>query len=360
MRTHLALFAVVSTAAAQITTTNEAIGKATVTSAPKPSIAVYTPTTTADSWECATKNFTDYLSPPMPTGNLLDIYYSHSDKIYKECEDKLPKPFTEFPACKSMAKASWCEVSVTISTAVPSSGLAEFRSYTSVASSWWTAHSSMLADIRDECPNTWEDAKMDVPGGEIWLNATSAFANCGGEEKPAANAQAAAASASASASGSAPATAKLKGGRGNIVLSVGTRCCVCAIRGSVRSEKEGLRRQRRLWSRIFNSDLLLQAGRNHCSYFRAAIGALPSAKVPGSEGAGHLSLPGSSGVSSFLLSLKVPLIKSHDEAHRLRHSQIHYAMLNLPSFPNRQFNARPTPEYEFTQQLHYQEVSSYI
>ncbi|KAH7068310.1 hypothetical protein BKA63DRAFT_521531 [Paraphoma chrysanthemicola] len=195
MRTHLVLLAAVTITAAQFTTSIEAIGKATVTSAPRPSIAVYTPTTTVDSWQCVTKNFTDYLNPPIRTGNLLDIYYNHSDKIYKECEDKLPKPFTEFPACKSMARASWCA----ISTAIPSSGLAEFRSYTSVASSWWAAHSSMLPDLQDECPNTWESAKMGIPGGEIWLNATSALANCGGEENPAANAQAAAASASASA-----------------------------------------------------------------------------------------------------------------------------------------------------------------
>jgi hypothetical protein len=47
----------------------------------------------------------------MPTGHLLDVYYDHSDAIYKECEDKLPKPFTTFPACQSIAKASWCAVS---------------------------------------------------------------------------------------------------------------------------------------------------------------------------------------------------------------------------------------------------------
>jgi hypothetical protein len=76
------------------------------------SIAVYTPETTIDSWECATKKYSEYLQPPMPTGSFLEVYYNHSDAIYKECEEKLPKPLTTFPACPSVAKASWCAVSL--------------------------------------------------------------------------------------------------------------------------------------------------------------------------------------------------------------------------------------------------------
>ncbi|KAF1968897.1 hypothetical protein BU23DRAFT_654992 [Bimuria novae-zelandiae CBS 107.79] len=119
MRVQLSLFFIIATAAAQFTTSIQGTGKATVTpvsastpepaSVPTTSIAVYTPpVATIDSWLCATKNFSDYLTPPMPTGHLLDIYYDHSDAIYKECEDKIPKPFTTFPACPSVAKASWC------------------------------------------------------------------------------------------------------------------------------------------------------------------------------------------------------------------------------------------------------------
>ena len=122
MRIYCYLFTVVPTAVAQFTTSVEAtvldttISESTSThrqaSLPTISIAIYTPReTTIDSWLCATKNVSDYLSPPMPTGKILDIYYNHSDKIYKECEDKLPKPFTTFPACPSVAKASWCAVS---------------------------------------------------------------------------------------------------------------------------------------------------------------------------------------------------------------------------------------------------------
>lgn len=47
----------------------------------------------------------------------------------------------------------------------------------------------MLADLQEECPNTWESSKMDIPGGEIWLNATIALANCTGAENLEASAQ---------------------------------------------------------------------------------------------------------------------------------------------------------------------------
>ncbi len=121
MRGQLFLLTVIATAAAQFTTSVQETGPVTITYAsastarpaiiPTTSIAVYTPpATTIDPWQCATKNISDYLKPPMPTGHLLDIYYDHSDAIYKECEDKLPKPFTTFPACPSVAKVSWCKV----------------------------------------------------------------------------------------------------------------------------------------------------------------------------------------------------------------------------------------------------------
>jgi hypothetical protein len=90
-----------------------------------------------------------------------------------------------------------------VSTAVPSSDLADFRSFTSSASSWWAAHSSMIPDTQEQCPDSWENAKMDFPAGEIWLNATIALADCEDGEKAAANAPAAAVSAPASASASA-------------------------------------------------------------------------------------------------------------------------------------------------------------
>jgi hypothetical protein len=35
----------------------------------------------------------------------------------------------------------------------------------------------MLSNLKEECPNTWENAKMDIPGGEIWLNAAPVSAS---------------------------------------------------------------------------------------------------------------------------------------------------------------------------------------
>lgn len=89
--------------------------------------------------------------------------------------------------------------------------MAEFRAYTSTASSWWAARSSALPDILDECPNTWKDLQWDIPGGEIWLNATIALADCEAAEKSDPNAQlssgsqSVAAAQSTTASPSAPA-----------------------------------------------------------------------------------------------------------------------------------------------------------
>lgn len=112
----LLLLATIPIATAQFTTPMEGTKGIIVTSVsvsiPEPSIAVYTPSaTTIESWLCATKNLSDYLKPPMPTGELLEIYYDYSDTVNKECEDKIPKPFTTFPACPSIAKARWCAVS---------------------------------------------------------------------------------------------------------------------------------------------------------------------------------------------------------------------------------------------------------
>jgi hypothetical protein len=61
----------------------------------------------------------------------------------------------------------------------------------------------MLSNLKEECPNTWENAKMDIPGGEIWLNATIALAECSDEKAPAADAQAAPVSASVPVTGNA-------------------------------------------------------------------------------------------------------------------------------------------------------------
>jgi exo-beta-1,3-glucanase (GH17 family) len=111
------LILIASSVAAQLTTSSQDSSSTTiaVTSFAEPastasvSSVVYTQPI-YDSWQCATKNISAYLQPPMPTGHMLDIYYDHSDKIYAECESKLAKPFTTFPACQTMAQESWCAV----------------------------------------------------------------------------------------------------------------------------------------------------------------------------------------------------------------------------------------------------------
>lgn len=58
----------------------------------------------------------------------------------------------------------------------------------------------MLAELQEECPDTWEETKMNIPGGEIWLNATIAIAGCNAEEDKAVN------SPTSSSTSSQPAT----------------------------------------------------------------------------------------------------------------------------------------------------------
>lgn len=121
MRSLLVLASVVAITAGQFTTSIHETAPVTITSASastaRPasaattSYARYTPIKSIDPWQCATKNISDYLLPPMPTGDLLNVYYDHSGAIYRECEEHIPKPFTSYPACPSVAKASWCAVS---------------------------------------------------------------------------------------------------------------------------------------------------------------------------------------------------------------------------------------------------------
>jgi hypothetical protein len=122
MRFLISIMTLAATATAELTTLVQGFATPTVTitksldaraaSVATTSIAVYTPDTTMDSWECATRNYSDYLQPPMPTGDLLEVYINHAHDIYEECEKDLRPPFTTYPACPSMAKASWCAVSL--------------------------------------------------------------------------------------------------------------------------------------------------------------------------------------------------------------------------------------------------------
>lgn len=117
----LAIFSFAATAVAQsasvtIPTTRLAASNIISTAQPASTasvpIAIWTPHDIGDSWQCATKNITNYLKPPMPTGILLDAYHKHADSIYEECEKTISQPFTAYPPCPSVAKASWCAVRI--------------------------------------------------------------------------------------------------------------------------------------------------------------------------------------------------------------------------------------------------------
>jgi len=104
MRALISFVALIATAAAQPTLTSASTARPA--SIPTASIAIYPPEPGPDSWLCVTKNYSDYLHPPMPTGHLLDVYYDHADAIFKECMDKLPEALTSLPDCTSIAKES--------------------------------------------------------------------------------------------------------------------------------------------------------------------------------------------------------------------------------------------------------------
>lgn len=111
----LATNAVAQFASVTIPTTRQFVASNIVSTARPAStasvpVAIWTPHDTGDSWQCATKNITNYLKPPMPTGILLDAYYEHADNVYEDCEKSIPQPFTSYPACPSVAKESWCAV----------------------------------------------------------------------------------------------------------------------------------------------------------------------------------------------------------------------------------------------------------
>lgn len=40
----------------------------------------------------------------------------------------------------------------------------------------------MVSELRTECPNSWKETALDLPGSEIWLNATIAYAECNVKE----------------------------------------------------------------------------------------------------------------------------------------------------------------------------------
>jgi hypothetical protein len=114
-----------------------------------------------------------YFDVPKPTGALLTAIQSYGDVLQKDCNPTETDVFG-LPQCPFPASSLWCG----FSTVAPSSLLSSYSSYGSVASWWWSAHSSAAVSLALGCPIGWYKAMVDTLGGAEWLNGTLVFAGC--------------------------------------------------------------------------------------------------------------------------------------------------------------------------------------
>ncbi|KAF3482982.1 uncharacterized protein GIQ15_02306 [Arthroderma uncinatum] len=133
------------------------------------------PTVTIDPWQCVTHNLTKFFEVPTPTGALLAAISSHGSELIKDCV--LTIKSTE--RCLFPESSDWCR----LSTAAPKSLLPALSSYGSVASVWWSSHSSAAFSLAEVCPVAWYDAMLSIPGGWVWLNETRIYAGCYAESQ---------------------------------------------------------------------------------------------------------------------------------------------------------------------------------
>lgn len=131
------------------------------------------PTISEDPWQCVTENLTQYLDVPKPTGSLFSELHSYASKLYDPCLNALSTA-TSLDYCSFPPQSEWCA----FTTAAPKDILSAYSSYANQAYSWWSARSSTIAFLREDCPNTWEKNFWRIPGSEEWLNDTIAFAGC--------------------------------------------------------------------------------------------------------------------------------------------------------------------------------------
>ncbi|OBT84543.1 hypothetical protein VE02_06801 [Pseudogymnoascus sp. 03VT05] len=131
------------------------------------------PTISEDPWQCVTENLTQYLDVPKPTGSLFSALHSYASDLYEPC---LAAMSTANPLdiCPFPAQSEWCA----FTTAAPKDVLPAYSSYASQAYSWWSARSSTIEFLREDCPSNWEKNFWRIPGSEEWLNDTIAFAGC--------------------------------------------------------------------------------------------------------------------------------------------------------------------------------------
>ncbi|EEQ28371.1 uncharacterized protein MCYG_01258 [Microsporum canis CBS 113480] len=132
----------------------------------------------AASTATATRAFDDITTilPSQPTGALLTAIHSHGSELIKDCVSAI-QPGMECPFPESSA---WCG----LSTAGPASLLRALSSYGSVASVWWSSHSSAAFSLAEMCPLRWYNAMLSIPGGWVWLNETIIYGGCYAEAHP--------------------------------------------------------------------------------------------------------------------------------------------------------------------------------
>jgi hypothetical protein len=128
---------------------------------------IETSTSTRDSWHCIPANLSQYIDVPMPTGTLYDAFTQHGSRLRSACT------FTgiETERC-ARAKSDWCG----LSTAAPPEVMGALSSYGSVASSWWSAHSSAMKQDIEMCPYTW--GRTGTGADKTWLNITNFLGEC--------------------------------------------------------------------------------------------------------------------------------------------------------------------------------------
>ncbi|KFZ07587.1 hypothetical protein V501_06320 [Pseudogymnoascus sp. VKM F-4519 (FW-2642)] len=131
------------------------------------------PTFSEDPWQCVTENLTQYLDVPKPTGLLFSALHSYASDLYEPCLAAMSTA-TSLDYCSFPPQSEWCA----FTTAAPKDVLTAYSSYASQAYSWWSARSSTIAFLKEDCPNNWDLSLWRVPGGEEWLNDTIAFAGC--------------------------------------------------------------------------------------------------------------------------------------------------------------------------------------
>ncbi|KAG7284938.1 hypothetical protein NEMBOFW57_009553 [Staphylotrichum longicolle] len=136
----------------------------------------YPKVTNTDPWTCVTEGVMDLvLSPPKPSGSLSDAILSFGSSLIETCRTSgtLQRP------CDYPDKTRWCG----ITTALPQSLRPAYSVYASNASSWWSAHSSRVVRVAQECPLMWYGASNAAYGG-YQMNQTLINAECYAEANP--------------------------------------------------------------------------------------------------------------------------------------------------------------------------------